>query len=608
MRVRIAKCDEEEQSQIVSIPSSVDDMKTKKKEAEWKRWLVGGWLPKSSSSLFSTWYSNVQASVVDKKEETAEEELARAVRALQRTCLLQHTEDSALWKLANKLERIEFKEGEQIGVAQGEAQDALYVLIHGSVVREHIREDGLAVQKVDEGTGGMGDEVMYWVGGKMIDEKRAEISVRGPDVNGLLSSMARALFSCGAKIVEARAETPVSDDGETYRAETRFVIELSSNHRMDKTVAKRLAETVKDACESSRLGELRTAGLVNSFGTLHVVSRVPAFATTIASSDGVAYRLSADILEREISTNGHFAIRVVSGLCAEVFRMSESYAPTPLFDQLPRRVNVAAVSVAAAFEAYYRSMLNAVLNSSLSGSTGATLFPNMHLQIPTRVAYINGFKFFRQALSDQYPPGNIATDNLSSFNNNNNDHTISSPSKFGPYAKLIPALLPGVLMTPLSSLLEAYNAGHANPEPLWRRSFRGTSLRCLREVIFGLGLNNLSDFFEDAVPSNIATSKIARNMLGSLASGIIAGYFSHVPHNLSTLKMLEPHKSYSQHWRHLVDIARETRLPPALPPRSAFILANILTLFLPAGLAIRTTQIVGSFCLLNGITELLDRR
>ena len=81
------------------------------------------------------------------------------------------------------------------------------------------------------------------------------------------------------------------------------------------------------------------------------------------------------------------------------------------------------------------------------------------------------------------------------------------------------AVAPGVIMTPLSSILEVHscacvslwthtcdwcvyggvqasNAGSRNPEPLWRRSTRGIQPRLLREVIFGIGLNQLSDFCE----------------------------------------------------------------------------------------------------------------
>ena len=73
---------------------------------------------------------------------------------------------------------------------------------------------------------------------------------------------------------------------------------------------------------------------------------------------------------------------------------------------------------------------------------------------------------------------------------------------------MVPALLPGVLMTPVSSVLEASNAGHSNPEPLYRRATRGMAPRGVREVIFGVGLNQLSDFCEERVPNNVSESKV----------------------------------------------------------------------------------------------------
>ena len=89
---------------------------------------------------------------------------------------------------------------------------------------------------------------------------------------------------------------------------------------------------------------------------------------------------------------------------------------------------------------------------------------------------------------------------------------------------LVPVLLPGVLMTPLSGFLEALNAGHSNPEPLQSRMWRGLLPRGLREVIFGVGLNQLSDWMEERVPPAAATSKVLRNALGSISAGLVAGY------------------------------------------------------------------------------------
>ena len=51
---------------------------------------------------------------------------------------------------------------------------------------------------------------------------------------------------------------------------------------------------------------------------------------------------------------------------------------------------------------------------------------------------------------------------------------------------------------------------------------------------------------EERVPSALADadeSPQLRNALGSVAAGSVAGYFSHVPHNLSTLKVVRSQPS-----------------------------------------------------------------
>ena len=97
-----------------------------------------------------------------------------------------------------------------------------------------------------------------------------------------------------------------------------------------------------------------------------------------------------------------------------------------------------------------------------------------------------------------------------------------------------------------------------------------------------------------------------RNALGSITAGVIAGYFSHVPHNLSTMKLLQPNVSYSTHVASLVHDARQ-RVPLTLSTPARDGAATALALLLPKGLAIRTTQVVGSFVLLNGISHLMDQ-
>lgn len=157
-------------------------------------------------------------------------------------------------------------------------------------------------------------------------------------------------------------------------------------------------------------------------------------------------------------------------------------------------------------------------------------------------------------------------------------------------------------MTPISSLLEACNVGHLNSEPLTRRWQRGLCPRSIREIIFGVGLNNLSDYFEERI--DFIQNPTLRNVVASVVAGMIAGYVSHVPHNLSTLKLMEPQKSYPELISELIRKTK-TRVPTYLRPTSSLVLASGLALVFPRGLGIRTTQIVGSFIILNGTIHTL---
>ena len=87
---------------------------------------------------------------------------------------------------------------------------------------------------------------------------------------------------------------------------------------------------------------------------------------------------------------------------------------------------------------------------------------------------------------------------------------------------------------------------------------------------------------------------------GSLSAGIACGYLSHVPHNLSTLKLLQPSKSYAQHASELVT-ASYHRVPSTVPGSMRWAAATFLTFAAPVGLMVRTTQIAGSFCIINGV-------
>jgi len=232
-----------------------------------------------------------------------------------------------------------------------------------------------------------------------------------------------------------------------------------------------------------------------------------------------------------------------------------------------------AVSTGASIESFYRSGMNAFINASLTGVRGA-FFPNMHIQLPIRVAYINGFKASR-ILVDRAVPANASTS-----------------------TQLLAAVTPGVLMTPISSVLEACNAGHMNPEPLATRWIRGIVPRGGREIIFGVGLNQMTDKVEAAYAPSIENAALC-NMAASLTAGVVSGYLSHVPHNMSTLKLMKPKESYSKlFWEYCK--SSEAKIPASVSASMRKPLSAVLACVLPKGCIVRTGQIVGSFVILNG--------
>ena len=209
----------------------------------------------------------------------------------------------------------------------------------------------------------------------------------------------------------------------------------------------------------------------NTLGALHVLRGEPCYGTVTCKSDIIAYSLSADELHALLRVPD-LATDIVYALSREIREISKAQI-TPILEQEPATLAVGATSIAAAIESVYRSALNAKLNEALSGQKGP-LFPNMHIQLPTRVLYINGFKMLRSGLHDAVKP-----------------ELYSNPDS----VRLGLACVPGICMTPVSSVLEACNAGHSNPEPLQLRAMRGLVPRAMREVIFGLGINQMSDWY-----------------------------------------------------------------------------------------------------------------
>jgi hypothetical protein len=64
-----------------------------------------------------------------------------------------------------------------------------------------------------------------------------------------------------------------------------------------------------------------------------------------------------------------------------------------------------------------------------------------------------------------------------------------------------------------------------------------------------------------------AENQAARNALGSLSAGVMSGYMSHVVHNMSTLKLMNPDKTYKQHFIEYCAKA-EARLPDTMNPNT----------------------------------------
>lgn len=327
---------------------------------------------------------------------------------------------------------------------------------------------------------------------------------------------------------------------------------------------------------------LGTAAAGDSVGANHALVQDPAAVTCRCLTPVRAFALPADALAEVLDNDRTASREVIVGL-SKIIRHQASLLQTPLLEQHAKPTPYFAISAAATLESFYRSAMNSLLNARLTGQPVASLFPNMGMQIPTRVVYINGFKGIRHLTEKHIDPDAY-------------DHP--------QLVRLGEAITPGIVMTPVSGLLEAFNAGHMNPEPLVTRWMRGFVPRCFREVIFGIGLNQLSDYFEERIPQS--ASPAINNALASLLAGVVSGYLSHVPHNLSTLKLMNPQKPYSAHMADFVAHSK-SRVPDTIPPRARFAAAAALAVLFPRGLTIRTTQIVGSFIILNGtINSLKD--
>lgn len=320
-----------------------------------------------------------------------------------------------------------------------------------------------------------------------------------------------------------------------------------------------------------------------TISSLSVIEGARTYATArCVTKQCIAYTMNRQQIMDMLAKDPLLQRGVMESLSARI--RQNLYFKTPLLHQRSGNdVNFLAVGIAAAAESYPRSALNAVLNQRLTGVRGS-LFPNMGVQIPTRVVYISGFKGLR-ALIDR-----------------NVDFEKYESSQARLFTRITAAIAPGLIMTPVSSILEASNAGHSNPEPLLRRSFRGTLPRGLREILFGVGLNQMSDFFTERYRNYLNSS--AAISAGSITAGIVSGYLSHVPHNMSSLKLLQPSLTYRQVFRKFVDkSAPDHFVPKGIHDGIRNPLRVGLACLFPRGVLVRTAQICVSFVILNGVIK-----
>jgi hypothetical protein len=103
--------------------------------------------------------------------------------------------------------------------------------------------------------------------------------------------------------------------------------------------------------------------------------------------------------------------------------------------------------------------------------------------------------------------------------------------------------------------------------------------RGVREIIFAIGLNQAADFCEERVPPQVQ-QPLMRNMIGSLTAGVLAGYFSHVPHNLSALKLMNPSLSYMEHFKSYAK-SNEERLPKSWSQGQKQTVARVMGIVAP---------------------------
>ncbi len=322
----------------------------------------------------------------------------------------------------------------------------------------------------------------------------------------------------------------------------------------------------------------------SSCGTIHLFIDDTWRFNIATDTEVVAYEMTKDFFDSVVRSEPALLQPIVAALAHYIrtqHRQVTSGAARAKGLVTPRETTAYTTTALAVFiESFYRSAMNNVINAKLDGKPiggPSTWFPKMHIQIPTRILYITGLKEIRRAC------GEIET----------RDRAVSQKT-----LKLVLSFVPGVVMCPLSSVLEATHS-RQNTEPMMQRWRRGYAPRLVREVLFGIGINQLSDYCRELVPSTV-TNQHARTALGSIAAGMLSGYLSQVPHNLSTMKLMDPSQPYRALWAKLWT-ASMARVPDSVPEPFRPAAARVMAVAAPIGCLRRCVQIGGSFIIINGL-------
>ena len=143
---------------------------------------------------------------------------------------------------------------------------------------------------------------------------------------------------------------------------------------------------------------LGSKGSEATIGALHLLRNEPYYATVRCTNDLTCFALSSVELLDLLSQRPTLAGEVIHALAKDVLAQQVILRTALLSQRAPQEqanapmLTALYTSIGAALEAFYRSALNARLNATLTGQPVAAYFPEMHVQLPLRVAYINGFK------------------------------------------------------------------------------------------------------------------------------------------------------------------------------------------------------------------------